>query len=92
MLDASRAFVVPSAQGAYWGVPTHGTPKRHHLASSPFRPAPQPEIETFAVGDRVSHVRHGLGVVVASDASTVTLRFASGMVRVASPFERLTRL
>ncbi|GAB3871534.1 hypothetical protein [Terrabacter terrigena] len=74
-------------------MPTHGTPdRRRHLASSPFRPAPAPDIEEFAVGDRVSHLRHGLGVVVASSASTVTLKFESGVVRVNSPFERLTRL
>jgi hypothetical protein len=74
-------------------VTSHGTPdRRRHLANSPFRPAPTPVIETFAVGDRVSHLRHGLGVVVASSGGSVTLRFESGLVRVNSPFERLTHL
>lgn len=74
-------------------MPTHGSPdRRRHLASSPFRPAPAPDIEEFAVGDRVSHLRHGLGVVVACNQSTVTLKFESGVVRVNSPFDRLTRL
>jgi hypothetical protein len=40
----------------------------------------------------VSHLRHGLGVVVACSPETVTLRFESGVVRVNSPFDRLTRL
>ena len=44
------------------------------------------------MGDRVSHLRHGLGVVVASSPESVTLRFESGVVRVNSPFDRLTRL
>ncbi|HSU74891.1 MAG TPA: hypothetical protein VLI66_08110 [Terrabacter sp.] len=49
-------------------------------------------MEQFAVGDRVSHLRHGLGVVVATSADTVTLKFESGVVRVNSPFERVTRI
>jgi hypothetical protein len=74
-------------------VPTHGTPdRRRHLSSSPFRPAPAPDIEEFSVGDRVSHLRHGLGVVVSCSPATVTLKFESGVVRVNSPFERVTRL
>jgi hypothetical protein len=77
-------------------VPNRRTPSspavRRHLASSPFSPAPAPEIEEFNVGDRVSHVRHGLGVVVAASPATVTLKFESGMVRVNSPFDRLTLL
>ncbi|NUR16958.1 MAG: hypothetical protein HOQ13_11700 [Dermatophilaceae bacterium] len=74
-------------------MPTHGSSdRRRHLANSPFRPAPAPDIDEFAVGDRVSHLRHGLGVVVAATPATVTLRFESGVVRVNRPFERLTRL
>ena len=72
---------------------SYGTPdRRRHLANSPFRPAEAPVVEKFAVGDRVSHLRHGLGVVVASSDKSVTLRFESGFVRVNSPFERLTHL
>jgi len=74
-------------------VPNHGTPdRRRHLSSSPFRPAPTPDVEEFSVGDRVSHLRHGLGVVIATTADTVTLKFESGVVRVNSPFERVTRI
>lgn len=74
-------------------MPNSGSPdRRRHLANSPFRPAPTPEVEQFAVGDRVSHLRHGLGVVVATSPDSVTLRFESGVVRVNSPFERVTRI
>jgi hypothetical protein len=74
-------------------VPNHGTPdRRRHLSSSPFRPAPTPDVEEFSVGDRVSHLRHGLGVVVARTDHTLTLRFESGVVRVNSPYERVTRI
>ncbi len=50
------------------------------------------EAETFEIGDRVTHIKHGLGVVVSQDASTVTLRFESALIRVKSPYDRLTRL
>jgi hypothetical protein len=51
-----------------------------------------PQIETFEVGDRVTHLKHGLGVVIGCSASTVILRFESAIIRVKSPYERLTRL
>ncbi|GAA5034567.1 hypothetical protein GCM10023258_35430 [Terrabacter aeriphilus] len=74
-------------------MPNSGSPdRRRHLASSPFSPAPAPDIETFEVGDRVSHLRHGLGEVIARTEHTVTLRFETGIIRVNSPYERLTRL
>ncbi|MEW1953546.1 hypothetical protein [Terrabacter sp. NPDC080008] len=74
-------------------MPTHGSAdRRRHLPNSPFRPAPTPDVEQFAVGDRVSHQRHGLGVVIARTDHTLTVRFESGAVRVNSPFERVTRL
>ncbi len=72
-------------------VPDHRQPRRH-LANSPFQRDPLPEVEGYAVGDRVSHVRHGLGVVIATTAHTVTVKFASENVRVQSPYARLTRL
>jgi hypothetical protein len=72
-------------------VPARREPRRH-LATSPFRPEPVQEVETYSVGDRVSHVRHGLGAVIATTPHTVTVQFASGAVRVASPYARLTRL
>lgn len=72
-------------------VPDQRQPRRH-LANSPFKRDPQPVVESYDVGDRVSHVRHGLGVVIAKTAHTVTVRFASANVRVESPYTKLTRL
>ena len=63
-----------------------------HLASSPFTAAAAPPIETFEVGDRVTHLKHGLGVVIGCTPSTVILRFESAVIRVHSPYDRLTRL
>ena len=71
---------------------TYGAPSRRHLATSPFPVAVATEAETFEIGDRVSHVKHGLGVVVGHSDSTVTLRFESALIRVKSPYDRLTRL
>ena len=50
------------------------------------------EAKTFEIGDRVTHIKHGLGVVVGHSDSTVTLRFEAALIRVRSPYDRLTRL
>jgi len=73
-------------------VSTYGASSRRHLASSPFTAAAPTEAETFEIGDRVTHIKHGLGVVVSQNDSTVTLRFESALIRVKSPYDRLTRL
>ncbi len=66
--------------------------KRRHLASSPFQPEPEPVIEQFALGDRVSHDTYGLGRVTGMGDGTVTVDFGSQTVRVASPFHKLEKL
>lgn len=68
-----------------------GHPRRRH-AASPFQPDPEPVIEVFAVGDRVSHDSHGLGRVVSVYASGATVDFGSSTIRVATPFSRMTKL
>ena len=73
-------------------MPTYGTSSRRHLATSPFTAAVTTEAETFEIGDRVTHTKHGLGVVVGHSDSTVTLRVESALIRVKSPYDRLTRL
>ncbi|MGH3371322.1 MAG: hypothetical protein ACRDPR_15140 [Nocardioidaceae bacterium] len=65
---------------------------RPRLSSSPFRADPEPEIEPFAVGDRVTHDKYGLGRVIAEEPSAVVVDFASQQVRVVSPFAKLTKL
>jgi hypothetical protein len=65
---------------------------RRHLASSPFKPQPVPEIEEFEVGDRVSHDTYGLGRVVGQEDAAVTVDFGSHQVRITSPFAKMTKL
>ncbi|MCW2755770.1 MAG: hypothetical protein JWQ32_3181 [Marmoricola sp.] len=67
-------------------------PRRRHLANSPFQPDPEPVIETFAVGDMVSHDAHGLGRVVGADAGGVTVDFQTRTVRIVSPFTKMAKL
>lgn len=58
--------------------------KRAHLQNSPFNRNTEPVVHpTFAVGDRVSHDRHGLGSVVKLDDDRVVVRFGDQHVSVA---------
>ncbi len=63
-----------------------------YSARSPFRARPVPEIEQFAVGDRVTHDKFGLGRVTAEEDQAVVVDFGSQRVRVTSPFRSLTKL
>jgi hypothetical protein len=65
---------------------------RRHLATSPFRPDPEPVIEQFAMNDLVSHDSYGMGRVVHVDATAVTVDFGSQTVRIASPFHKMSRI
>ncbi len=49
-------------------------------------------IETFEVGDRVSHDSYGVGRVVTTESAAVTVDFGSRTVRIASPFPKLEHL
>jgi hypothetical protein len=66
--------------------------KRRHLASSPFPPEVEQIIETYAVGDLVSHDTYGMGRVVGTDAGAVTVDFGSQTLRVKSPFNKMELL
>lgn len=68
------------------------TPVRRHLASSPFRPEPEPTIERYALNDLVSHDSYGMGRVVHVDGVAVTVDFGSRTVRVPSPFHKMGKL
>ncbi|MEO5854400.1 MAG: hypothetical protein ABIQ15_17980 [Nocardioides sp.] len=68
---------------------TSSGPKRRHLASSPFKPDPEPAIEEFAMGDLVSHDLYGMGRVVIVEASAVSVDFRDKTVRITSPFPKL---
>lgn len=67
-------------------------PSRPHLASSPFKPRPEPVIDRFVLGDRVSHDTYGLGRVTGAEDSAVTVDFAAHRIRVASPYRKLKKL
>jgi hypothetical protein len=63
-----------------------------HLASSPFRVEPEPDIEKFECGDLVNHDTHGMGRVIGTEAHAVTVDFRTQTVRITSPFRRMTIL
>lgn len=66
--------------------------RRRHLASSPFQADPEPVIEDFEVGELVSHDTYGVGRVVSTEASAVTVDFRDRVMRIASPFAKLSKL
>ena len=66
--------------------------QRRHLASSPFQPQPEQAVEQYAVEDRVTHDRYGLGRVVGVEESAVTVDFGAQTVRIVSPFHKLEKL
>jgi hypothetical protein len=71
---------------------TRPEPKRRHLASSPFKPEPEPVIEKFEVDDRVSHDLYGVGRVISVEGGAVTVDFGSRTVRIVSPYRKLEHL
>lgn len=73
-------------------VMTTWPPRRRHLSSSPFQPAPEPVVEQFEPGDRVSHDSYGMGRVVSTEPTAVTVDFGTQTVRIASPFRKLSLL
>ena len=68
------------------------TPRRRHLASSPFQPDPEPTIEQYALDELVSHDSYGMGRVVHVEAAAVTVDFRSQKVRITSPFRKMAKL
>ncbi len=63
-----------------------------YSARSPFRARPAPEIESFSVGDRVTHDKFGLGRVITQETQAVVVDFGSERARITSPFTRLTKI
>ena len=66
--------------------------RRRHLSSSPFKADPEPVIEQFELGDLVSHDSYGLGRIVGVEGGAVTVDFRPQLIRVASPFAKLSKL
>lgn len=65
---------------------------RPRPANSPFRAEAAPIRPEYAVDDRVTHDRHGLGRVVRLDGDRVDVRFGSQTVSVAVMSPRLHAL
>jgi len=67
---------------------------RRHLATSPFKPPdPEPPAECFAVDDKVTHDKYGLGTVTGVEEGTALLiDFGSHVQRILTPSAKLSKL
>ncbi|MEE1753257.1 hypothetical protein [Streptomyces sp. SP18CS02] len=66
---------------------------RRHLPTSPFKAPVAAPTKHFAVGDRVSHDRHGLGTIIGVEDGIATLvDFGSGRLRIVSPYKGMDKL
>jgi hypothetical protein len=66
---------------------------RRHLPGSPFAaPAPAPPAETFAVDDRVTHDKYGLGLILSVEDHAVLVDFRPDHRRIPLPCAKLTKL
>lgn len=75
------------------GMKVPRTAVRRHLPGSPFlAPAPPRPAETFAVDDRVTHDKYGLGVVLGVEDSAVLVDFRPDRRRIPLPCTKLTKL
>ena len=68
------------------------TSVRRHLASSPFKPDPEPPIEQYSLNDLVSHDSYGMGRVIQTETAAVTVDFRDQIVRIKSPYLKMARL
>lgn len=71
---------------------TRASSQRRHLPNSPFRAQPERVVERFAVDDRVTHDKYGLGRVISADDAAVTVDFGAQQVRITTPFDKLSKL
>ncbi|OEV08405.1 MULTISPECIES: hypothetical protein [Streptomyces] len=66
---------------------------RRHLPTSPFRAPADPLVKHFALGDRVSHDRHGLGRIIGvEDGIAMLVDFGSLRARIVSPYAGMDKL
>jgi hypothetical protein len=67
---------------------------RRHLATSPFKaPDPEPPAECFAVDDKVTHDKYGLGTVTGVEEGTaLVIDFGSHVQRIPTPSAKLSKL
>lgn len=69
-----------------------GARARRHLPTSPFRNPAAPAVTEFAVDDRVTHDRYGMGRVVGVEAEAVLVNFGSRQERIVAPYRRMSLL
>jgi hypothetical protein len=68
-------------------------PARRELPGSPFNaPAPASPAQTFAVRDRVTHDKYGLGVILGVEDDAVLVDFRAHQRRIPLPCVKLSRL
>ena len=67
---------------------------RRHLATSPFKPPdPEPPAESYAVDDKVTHDKYGLGTVTGvEEGIALLIDFGSHVQRIRIPSTRLFKL
>ena len=67
---------------------------RRQLATSPFNaPDPEPPAERFAVDDKVTHDKYGLGTVTGVEEGTaLIIDFGSHIQRILTPSAKLSKL
>lgn len=71
-----------------------GPARRRHLPTSPFKPPPAaPPVKEFALQDRVTHDKYGLGrVLEVEPGRAVLVDFGTRKVRILAPYEKLFKL
>ena len=75
------------------GMSPRSASSRRFLPGSPFNNLqPVEEVERYAVQDRVTHDKYGLGRVILVEGEAVTVDFGSHQMRIGSPFRKLTKL
>jgi predicted 2-oxoglutarate/Fe(II)-dependent dioxygenase YbiX len=85
--------LLPAADiGAILDVMTTSARPRRHLASSPFAPEPEVVVEQYELDDLVAHDTYGMGRVVQLETGAVMVDFRSQVVRVTSPFAKMSKL
>jgi transcription elongation factor GreA-like protein len=66
---------------------------RRHLPTSPFKPPAVPVVKHFALGDRVTHDRYGLGRIIGvEDGIAMLVDFGSREARIVSPYTGMDKL
>jgi hypothetical protein len=67
---------------------------RRHLATSPFSaPDPEPPAVCFAVGDKVTHDKYGLGTVTGvEEGIALLIDFGSQVQRILTPSAKMSKL